>query len=121
MELVALVFPDAALQEERILLLDMGARSPEPAKANLVRGWRLRAPQTYVVSEAEMFRRLEGVVRNVAELSDRHVACFGLGAIGSAVALALAREGVGSFSLCDPDTLRPGNVTRHALDLMAAG
>jgi molybdopterin/thiamine biosynthesis adenylyltransferase len=47
--------------------------------------------------------------------------CFGLGAIGSPLALALAREGVGDFMLCDPDTLRLGNIIRHALDLSSVG
>jgi hypothetical protein len=37
------------------------------------------------------------------------------------MAHALTREGVGDFMLCDPDMLRPGNITRHALDLLSVG
>ena len=60
-------------------------------------------------------------MRDSLELEDMRVVCFGLGAIGSPMALALAREGVGKFTLCDPDTLRPGNIIRHALDLLSVG
>lgn len=118
-ELVALVFPDAALGEERLLLLDIGVSSKK-ARPAVGKGWPVRAPQIYTVSHEELFRRLEGV-RDVARLEEKHVVCFGLGAIGSPLAIALAREGVGSFALCDPDTLRPGNVIRHALDLLSIG
>lgn len=118
-ELITLVFPDAALDEERLLLLDMGVASKK-ARADVVKGWTVRAPQLYVVSHGDLFRRLEGV-RDLAVLEQKRVVCFGLGAIGSPLALALAREGVGSFVLCDPDTLRPGNVVRHALDLLSVG
>ncbi len=88
--------------------------------AALGKGWAVRAPQMYVVSHEELFRRLEGV-RDLDRLGERRVVCFGLGAIGSPLALALTREGVGKFALCDPDTLRPGNVIRHALDLLSVG
>jgi hypothetical protein len=118
-ELIALVFPDAALGEERILLLDIGVASKK-ATREVGKGWRIRAPQLHIVSHEELFRRLEGV-RDLDRLDGKHVACFGLGAIGSPLALALAREGVGSFGLYDPDTLRPGNVVRHALDLLSVG
>lgn len=116
---VALVFPDAALGEERLLMLDIGVSSKR-ARPDIVKGWAVRAPQLYIVSHKELFRRLEGV-RDLALLEHKRAVCFGLGAIGSPLALALGREGVGSFVLCDPDTLRPGNVARHALDLLNVG
>ena len=118
-ELIALVFPDSALGEERILLLDIGVAS-QKATPEVGKGWPIRAPQLYPVSHEELYRRLEGV-RDLARLEEKHVACFGLGAIGSPLALALTREGVGSFGLYDPDILRPGNVVRHALDLLSVG
>jgi ThiF family len=118
-ELIALVFPDSALGEERILLLDIGVASKK-ATPEVGKGWPIRAPQLYPVSHEELYRRLE-VVRDLARLEEKHVACFGLGAIGSPLALALTREGVGSFGLYDPDILRPGNVVRHALDLLSVG
>jgi molybdopterin/thiamine biosynthesis adenylyltransferase len=118
-DLIGLVFPDTALQEERLMMVDLGVTSKK-AQAEVGKGWRIRSPQTYIVSHEELFRRLDGV-RDVAQLEDRRVACFGLGAIGSQLVLALAREGVSDFVLCDPDTLRPGNIIRHALDLMSVG
>jgi molybdopterin/thiamine biosynthesis adenylyltransferase len=54
-------------------------------------------------------------------LADATVAVVGVGAIGSHVALELARAGVGSLTLVDPDTLVPGNCIRHVLDLRWAG
>jgi len=118
-ELIALVFSDAAVGEERLLLLDIGVASKK-ATPDIGKDWPARAPQLYIVSHDELFRRLEGV-RDVDRLQDKRVACFGLGAIGSPLAIALTREGVGSFALCDPDTLRPGNLVRHALDLLSVG
>lgn len=118
-DLLGVVFPDAAMQEERFLMFDLGVKSKN-VQSEVGKGWRVRSPQTYIVSHEELFRRLEGV-RDVARLEDRRVVCFGLGAIGSPLALALAREGVADFMLCDPDTLRPGNIIRHALDLMSVG
>ncbi len=118
-QLIGLVFRDAMLDEERILVLDIGVASKK-AKPTVGKGWSVRAPQLYIVSHQELFRRLEGV-RDTAELSQKRIVCFGLGAIGSHLVLALAREGVGSFALCDPDTLRPGNIVRHALDLLSVG
>lgn len=117
--LIGLVFPDAALEEERFLILDLGVKSKK-TQAEVSKGWHARAPHTYIVSHQELFRRLQGV-RDLAELDKMRVVCFGLGAIGSPTALALAREGIGKFTLCDPDTLRPGNIIRHALDLLDVG
>jgi molybdopterin/thiamine biosynthesis adenylyltransferase len=118
-ELIALTFRDTALDEERVLLLDIGVASKKATPA-VGKGWAVRAPRLYQVSPDDLFRRLQGV-RDLDRLGEKHVACFGLGAIGSPLAFALAREGVGSFALCDPDTLRPGNVIRHALDLLSVG
>jgi molybdopterin/thiamine biosynthesis adenylyltransferase len=117
--LVGLVFPEATLGEERFLVLDLGVRSKK-VQPQVGKGWPLRSPRTYLVSQEELFRRLQGV-RDTAQLRDKRIVCFGLGAIGSPLALALAREGVGDFMLCDPDTLRPGNIIRHALDLSSVG
>lgn len=117
--LIGLVFPDAALEGERFLIFDLGVKSKK-TQAKVGKGWDARAPRTYVVSHKELFRRLEGV-RDLDRLHEMRVVCFGLGAIGSPMTLALAREGIGKFTLCDPDALRPGNIIRHALDLLDVG
>jgi len=46
-------------------------------------------------------------------LSSKRVVLFGLGAIGSHVAVLLAEMGVQTLVLVDGDILRPGNVVRH--------
>lgn len=56
-----------------------------------------------------------------AVLADASVAVIGVGAIGSHVALELARAGVGSLTLIDPETLVPGNCARHVLEAHFAG
>jgi hypothetical protein len=117
--LIGLVFMDKVLDQERFFLVDIGVRTKKQ-QAEVGKGWPIRAPESHVVSREELLRRLEGV-RALDELAQKSVACFGLGAIGSTLALSLAREGVGSFVLCDSDTIRPGNVVRHALDLTAVG
>jgi molybdopterin/thiamine biosynthesis adenylyltransferase len=47
-------------------------------------------------------------------LQGKAVTLFGAGAIGSDLALLLARSGVGRLTLVDQELLRPGNLTRHA-------
>jgi len=54
---------------------------------------------------------------DVDVLHSKHVAVFGAGSVGSHVALALARAGLGELRLIDGDTMRPGNIVRHAADL----
>ena len=116
---VGLVFPDLHLGSEHLWLLrvapkDSKARRPVP------QGWSITSMPVHLVSHEETFKRLEGV-RDVKELDAKKVTIFGCGAIGSHLAKALCREGVGAFRLGDPDVLKPGNVVRHALDLTAVG
>jgi molybdopterin/thiamine biosynthesis adenylyltransferase len=58
---------------------------------------------------------------DAAQLRERAVAVLGVGAIGSQVALLLARSGVGTLSLFDPQRLRPGDVVRHASSSLFVG
>jgi molybdopterin/thiamine biosynthesis adenylyltransferase len=116
---VGLVFTDEVFGEERLLIVDV-AVSKRSSPKTIVKGWSVHAPELHVVSRAVMQRRIEAV-RPLERLRRKSVACFGLGAIGSSLALAIGREGVGSVALCDPDTLKPGNVVRHVLDLTSVG
>lgn len=54
-------------------------------------------------------------------LADKRVAIVGCGSVGSKVAVSLARSGVRSFLLVDPDVVLPGNMVRNELDLRAVG
>jgi hypothetical protein len=58
---------------------------------------------------------------DASQLRDRTVAVFGVGAVGSQVALLLARSGVGTLSLFDSQRLRPGDVVRHASSSLFVG
>jgi hypothetical protein len=116
---VGLIFPDQVSEEERLLIVDV-AVGEKDGPQTILKGRTVRAPEIHVVSRERMQRRIEAV-RPLKRLRKKSVACFGLGAIGSYLAPALAREGIGSLTLCDPDRLRPGNVVRHFLDLTAVG
>lgn len=59
--------------------------------------------------------------RNADTLNARTVTVVGVGAIGSVVADLLHRGGVGHLHLRDPDTVLPGNTTRHLLGNAAIG
>lgn len=57
----------------------------------------------------------------LAALRDKSVLLVGLGAIGSPVALQLARSGLGRLQLVDSDHLQAGNTIRWALGWNMAG
>lgn len=48
-------------------------------------------------------------------LSHAHVAVFGLGGVGGHTAISLARSGVGTLTLVDPDTVSESNINRQAV------
>ncbi|TVZ26101.1 ThiF family protein [Gillisia sp. Hel_I_86] len=54
-------------------------------------------------------------------LSKKRITIIGLGAIGSEVALSLAKNGIGHFNLFDSDIFEIGNSVRHAADLFYIG
>jgi len=56
-----------------------------------------------------------------SQISEKKVAFFGVGALGSKVAELLAQAGVSNFKLCDGDVLNVGNVARHVGGLSECG
>ncbi len=50
---------------------------------------------------------------NIAKLAAAHVAVVGLGGVGSYIAEALARSGVGALTLVDADTVAESNINRQ--------
>ena len=68
---------------------------------------------------SEQFSRTELLIGKEAieKLSNVKVAIFGIGGVGSFVAEALARAGIGSFLLVDNDIISESNLNRqiHAL------
>lgn len=67
----------------------------------------------------------EALMRRVGPLATKidgkRVVIFGVGAIGSAIALLLAKSGVPKLTLVDGDRLTPTNAVRHATGLRYAG
>lgn len=60
-----------------------------------------------------LFHRVDGVLQGRDALASTRVVMIGLGSLGSAVALALARAGIRRFTLVDPETLAVDNICRH--------
>lgn len=69
------------------------------------------------LSEEKHFKR----VSELKPLKDKHVVIVGVGAIGSPIALELAKAGVGKLTFVDPDGVDVGNVIRHICDLRYVG
>jgi hypothetical protein len=59
--------------------------------------------------------------RSADVLASKHVAIVGTGAIGSFLADALVRAGVGRLTLVDNDLIKPGNLVRHLAGPDAVG
>lgn len=89
---------------DNLLFLAVRSEPGKPGKRNctLVRGFR--------VGEDRLAR-----LPVAATLRARHVLLLGCGAIGSFVALELARAGVGQLRLVDHDLVEPGNSVRWPL------
>ncbi len=60
----------------------------------------------------ERFEPLAGM-ENTAKLKNAKIALFGLGGVGSYIAEALARSGIGSFVLIDGDKIEESNINRQ--------
>lgn len=67
----------------------------------------------------ERFSRLEMMIGETAtkRLSNSHVAIFGIGGVGGYVCEALARSGVGHFTLVDHDVVALSNINRQIIAL----
>lgn len=57
------------------------------------------------------------LIIDAAKLSDKTVAVFGLGGVGSYVAEALVRAGIGHLIICDNDYVTESNINRQLLAL----
>ncbi|ATB40069.1 thiamine biosynthesis protein ThiF [Cystobacter fuscus] len=63
--------------------------------------------------EERIFQRVDDRLGDSKGLQRAQVAIVGVGSLGSSVAVALAKTGVGRFVLLDPEFLDPENVARH--------
>lgn len=68
----------------------------------------------------DMFNRVRHELDRTI-LQDARVAVVGLGSVGAAVALELAKAGVGTFTLLDSDTINISNLSRHPASIAHLG
>lgn len=68
---------------------------------------------TVASPQERLFHRVDGAMGGRGRLADVRVVLVGLGSLGGAVALALARAGIRRFVLIDPDRLSIDNICRH--------
>lgn len=80
------------------------------AKGKAARPLRARAIEV-AFTDHDTLRRRCGT--DAIALAGHRVAIFGVGAVGSQLAVGLADTGVGELTLIDGDRMRPGNVIRH--------
>lgn len=69
----------------------------------------------------KVFARADARLDNAAHLRGARVAIVGTGSLGGTAALALAKAGVGRFTLFDGEGLEPENVARHVGGLRDVG
>ncbi|MBM4360049.1 MAG: ThiF family adenylyltransferase [Deltaproteobacteria bacterium] len=97
-----------------------GRERPAVAAVLANEGRVFRCEVTLGPARSELFSRSRGLLETDA-LAARKVGVVGLGSGGAPIALDLARAGVGSFVLIDPDTLELANVVRHPCGLRDLG
>jgi molybdopterin/thiamine biosynthesis adenylyltransferase len=66
-----------------------------------------------IVDQKDSYNRTPFSDKAVTVLNNACVALFGVGSIGSRLALGLVRSGVGKFKLCDPGVLHIEDIFRH--------
>ncbi|MBR5154998.1 MAG: tRNA threonylcarbamoyladenosine dehydratase [Clostridia bacterium] len=66
---------------------------------------------------SESFLRTEMLLgtENLQKLKNSHIAVFGLGGVGGHTVEALARSGIGTFTLFDSDTVAESNLNRQII------
>lgn len=87
-------------------------------RSAVLKGSRLQSYETAAADKSTMTRRTEHLAE---QLRGRAAVIFGVGAIGSTVAVLLAKAGIERLLLVDGDTLRPGNTVRHECGLEFVG
>lgn len=88
------------------------------ASASRMRQVEVKSFQTAPATKQALLRRSGHINQTLA---DRNVILFGIGALGSSIALLLAKAGVGKLRFVDNDHLMPVNVMRHVCDLYYVG
>jgi molybdopterin/thiamine biosynthesis adenylyltransferase len=79
---------------------------------------KLTSFQTAPAAKEALLRRSAYLSKR---LSSRKAIIFGIGALGSSIALLLAKAGIGEIRLVDHDVVMPGNAMRHVCGLNLVG
>jgi hypothetical protein len=107
------------VQQERGAKFGLRTARRRPAIANAHPPALVRATALDVLDRASILSRdISGTAKH---LENARVVCVGVGSLGSAVAIQLARSGVGHLTLIDPDTLVSANLGRHVLGADSLG
>ena len=113
---------DFAVGEERVVLLmweDKGVRNALVVSVRQERGHLVASAIEVAPTDVRYLAQRAGP--DFDALQAKHVVIFGVGAVGSNVALRLAECGIGALTLIDSEPLRPSNVVRHAAPRTAVG
>lgn len=88
------------------------------SRPDLLRTLVVKSFETAPARKADLLRRISYLSK---DLGSKKVAVFGVGALGSSVALLLAKAGLGEIRLIDGDKVKPVNVIRHVSGLGDVG
>jgi molybdopterin/thiamine biosynthesis adenylyltransferase len=74
-----------------------------------------------IVDDNDIYKRTPFSSNLLDVLGKTRVVFFGVGSVGSRIALGLARSGIKNFRLIDPDIFSVENVARHVCDMTDVG
>ena len=119
---VAIGYPDQKGEERWLFLWSqfpggIGKRF-KWARHQKMRQVAIKSFQTAPASKEALLRRSAYISKN---LTNKRIAIFGIGALGSSIALLTAKAGIGELRLVDNDNLMPGNAMRHICGLNYVG
>jgi integrative and conjugative element protein (TIGR02256 family) len=122
---LGLCFPNRRGELEWVILLTYRVRENivpgrEPTVRHLLGAYDFAAVYTEPFTDHSYHQR-NAARASRADLRDRNVALLGCGALGSEVADAMGKAGVGTLRLCDFEYLHAHNSVRHAAGIRYAG
>ncbi|MBI6152193.1 ThiF family adenylyltransferase [Serratia surfactantfaciens] len=100
-------------QADRGMKFGLRTARKRPAITDAHRLAKIRTSTLDILDRAEVYSR--DVSKTSKTLEKCRVVCVGVGSLGGAVALQLARAGVGHLTLIDPDIFVAANIGRHVL------
>ena len=119
---IALGYPDNdASGEERWLFLKVEQHGHRPLKfgrPEIAERYRVFSFETAPCGREDLMRRTGHIA---GMLTDKKVLVLGVGALGSSVAVLLAKAGVPWMRIVDGDAMRPTNAVRHQAGLLTIG